>query len=219
MTENSELMTIEEVAKYLRVSERTVYDWAQEKEIPCGKLGTVWRFRRSEIEQWVNSRLGNASRTPDFSGINLRVVLESARVLQLACTHKVEALDALIGVLATAPGVKDKKALAEGVYYREKLMSTGIGMGIAVPHVRLDSIDHIVMAAASCQNPITDYESLDNQPVRLIFMIAAGKNQHAQHIKVLAAISSRLKQSALQESLLLAPDGAAFVDILAGREG
>ncbi len=45
-----DILTIEEVAKYLRVSERTVYDWAQKGEIPSGKIGTVWRFKKSEIE-------------------------------------------------------------------------------------------------------------------------------------------------------------------------
>ena len=52
-----DILTIEEVAKYLRVSERTVYDWAQKGEIPAGKIGTVWRFKKSEIEKWVNERL------------------------------------------------------------------------------------------------------------------------------------------------------------------
>jgi len=44
-----DILTIEEVAKYLRVSERTVYDWAQKGEIPSGKIGTVWRFKKTEM--------------------------------------------------------------------------------------------------------------------------------------------------------------------------
>ena len=51
------ILTIDEVAKYLRVSERTVYDWAHKGEIPAGKIGTVWRFKKSEIEKWVDHRL------------------------------------------------------------------------------------------------------------------------------------------------------------------
>jgi PTS system nitrogen regulatory IIA component len=56
---DDDILTIEEVAKYLRVSERTVYDWAQKGEIPAGKIGTVWRFKKSEIERWVNERLSS----------------------------------------------------------------------------------------------------------------------------------------------------------------
>ena len=55
-----DILTIEEVAKYLRVSERTVYDWAQKGEIPAGKIGTVWRFKKSEIENWVNEKLSSS---------------------------------------------------------------------------------------------------------------------------------------------------------------
>ena len=59
---DDDILTIEEVAKYLRVSERTVYDWAQKGEIPSGKIGTVWRFKKSEIEKWVNDRLSSGAR-------------------------------------------------------------------------------------------------------------------------------------------------------------
>jgi len=45
---DDDILTIEEVAKYLRVSERTVYDWAQKGEIPSGKIGTVWRFKKAK---------------------------------------------------------------------------------------------------------------------------------------------------------------------------
>ena len=54
-----DILTIEEVASYLRVSDRTVYDWAQKGEIPAGKIGTVWRFKKSEVEKWVNERLSS----------------------------------------------------------------------------------------------------------------------------------------------------------------
>ena len=59
-----EIMTIEEVAEYLRVSERTVYDWAQKGQLPGGKLGTTWRFKRTDIEHWVSSRLGATPPAP-----------------------------------------------------------------------------------------------------------------------------------------------------------
>ncbi len=56
---SSEILTIEEVARYLRVSERTVYEWAQKGEIPAGKIGTVWRFKKDDIESWVDERLAS----------------------------------------------------------------------------------------------------------------------------------------------------------------
>ena len=64
-----DILTIDEVANYLRVSERTVYDWAQKGEIPSGKIGTVWRFKKSEIEKWVNDRLSSSARPAAPSSI------------------------------------------------------------------------------------------------------------------------------------------------------
>lgn len=51
-----EIMTLPEVADYLRVTERTIYDWAQKGKIPAVKLGSAWRFKRSEIERWMEER-------------------------------------------------------------------------------------------------------------------------------------------------------------------
>ena len=64
-----DILTIDEVANYLRVSERTVYDWAQKGEIPSGKIGTVWRFKKSEIEKWVNDSLSSNARPAAPSSI------------------------------------------------------------------------------------------------------------------------------------------------------
>ncbi len=55
-TEN-EIMTLEEVAAYLRLKPQTIYKWAQEKRIPAAKLGKEWRFRRSIIDRWLDERM------------------------------------------------------------------------------------------------------------------------------------------------------------------
>ena len=64
-----DILTLEEVAAYLRVSERTVYDWANKGEIPCGKLGTTWRFKRSEVERWVDATSGSPARLFGLDGV------------------------------------------------------------------------------------------------------------------------------------------------------
>ena len=76
-----DILTIEEVAKYLRVSDRTVYDWAQKGEIPAGKFGTVWRFKKSEIENWVNARLSSSSFKQDDSQVQLKNILSPDRIV------------------------------------------------------------------------------------------------------------------------------------------
>lgn len=57
MDSNDTIMTLEEVAEYLRVRPQTIYTWAQEKKIPAAKLGKEWRFRKSMIDKWFNDRI------------------------------------------------------------------------------------------------------------------------------------------------------------------
>ena len=216
--EDYELLTIEEVAKMLRVSERTVYEWAQKGEIPAGKFGSAWRFKRADISKWIDSRLKSPKRPFMTAPLDLGAVLEPGRVVFLDSRTKEDALTVLVDVLAQAPQVHDRDELLGQVFRREELMSTGIGLGVAVPHVRLNSVDDLVMAVGVCREPLTDYESLDGEPVRIICMIAAKTDQHAKHIKALSAVSKRLKDEKVRKAILDAESPADVYALLMGTE-
>jgi PTS system nitrogen regulatory IIA component len=209
-----EILTLEEVALYLRVSERTVYDWANKGEIPCGKLGTTWRFKRSEIAQWVDRKLTVPRRTSPPGSVALREILTPERVLLLDCEGKEEALRALAEVLGQAPEVGNPEELTREVFAREQLMSTGIGRGVGVPHVRLASVKDLVMAVGVNARDLSDYASLDERPVRILCMLAARDDQHAQYLKTLAAVSNLLKDDGLREALVDATDPATVYALL-----
>lgn len=145
-------------------------------------------------------------------------VLAPQRVLILESTAKADVLRGMADCLATVPEIQDRDALIQGIFRREELMSTGIGMGVAVPHVRLESVTGPVMSAAVCRNPVVDYESLDGEPVRLVFMIAAGRYQHAEYIRLLSSLSLRFKCEKLRNSLIAAPDPLAFYRTLVEQE-
>jgi PTS system nitrogen regulatory IIA component len=202
---NDAIMTIEEVAKYIKVSERTVLDWAQKGEIPAGKLGNVWRFKQSEVDIWINKKL--VSKEKVDSGINdLKNILAHERVLITDFSNKRDMLTALISSLSEAPQVKDPEELEKTIWEREKLMSTGIGLGIGIPHVRIYSVSDIAVSIAVNKTGIMDYQSLDNVPVRIVFMVAAAYNQHSDYLKLLASISTLLKDESFREKLLAAED-------------
>lgn len=198
-----DILTIEEVAKYLRVSDRTVYDWAQKGEIPAGKIGTVWRFKKSEVENWVNERLssGYGARKVD-TAIEVNKILSPNRVVFINQSSKQDALTELAGVLATAPQVKRADELLNEILKREELMSTAIGRGIAIPHVRLSSVSDLVMAVGICKTPVVDFQTLDDKPVNLLIMIAAAYNQHTYYLKTLSYFSAKLKIQDFRESIL-----------------
>ncbi len=200
-----DILTIEEVAKYLRVSERTVYDWAQKGEIPSGKIGTVWRFKKSEVEKWVNDRLSSSSRSLRMDiPHQVKSILSPERIVFLNHQTKHDALVELSQNLATAPQIKDAKELEEEILKREELMSTAIGRGIAIPHVRLSSVTDLVVSVGISRADIIDFQPLDDTPVRLLFMIAAAYNQHSYYLQTLSFFSARLKNQELRDALLAA---------------
>ncbi|MDR1418926.1 MAG: PTS sugar transporter subunit IIA [Treponema sp.] len=199
-----DILTIEEVAKYLRVSERTVYDWAQKGEIPAGKIGTVWRFKKTEIEKWVNSRLTAQNLEPQFDAIQVESIISPDRIVFLNYSSKRDALLAMAENLAGAPQVKNREELAAEIIKREDLMSTAIGRGIAIPHVRLASVTDLVVSVGVSRVGIVDFQALDDEPVRLLLMIAASYNQHAYYLQTLSFFSARLKKANLRNALLQA---------------
>ena len=202
---DDDILTIEEVARYLRVSERTVYDWAQKGEIPSGKIGTVWRFKKTEIERWVNERLSsNRPSSGVFSVVQIQNILSPDRILFLNYSKKRDALVALAENLAGAPQIKSRQELVAEILRREELMSTAIGRGIAIPHVRLSSVTDLVVSVGVSQIDVIDFQSLDDVPVRLLFMIAAAYNQHAYYLQTLSFFSSKLKNNELRSSLIAA---------------
>jgi len=206
-----EIMTIEEVAAYLRVSERTVYDWAQKGDLPGGKLGTTWRFKREDVENWVDSRISKKSSQAIPSGGNgSKALLSPDRVMVMESADKDAVLTKLVDALATSPLVKNRDGLLKGILAREELMSTGIGFGVGVPHVRIDSVSDLVMAVAVCKKPISSYASLDNKPVHIVCMLAARPDQHAKYIRTLSAVSSCLKDAETRKKII-ASDDPAFI--------
>ncbi|MDR1174429.1 MAG: PTS sugar transporter subunit IIA [Treponema sp.] len=211
---DDDILTIEEVAKYLRVSERTVYDWAQKGEIPSGKIGTVWRFKKSDIEKWVDDRLSGHRFDTQPAAVHLDSIISPDRILFLDYSHKRDALLALADNLALAPQVKNRQELGQEILKRDELMSTAIGRGIAIPHVRLASVTDLVVSVGISHTLISDFSTLDDEPVRLIFMIAAAFNQHTYYLQTLSFFSARLKNRELRDSLLKAQSTREVYDLL-----
>ena len=210
------ILTIDEVAKYLRVSERTVYDWAQRGEIPSGKIGTVWRFKRSEIVNWVNDRLTNRflSRNEE---INPETLISPDRILFLNYPSKRDVLMALADNLSMAPQIKNPQELKTEIIKREELMTTAIGLGIAIPHVRLTSVTDLVVSVGVSSVDIIDFTALDDEPVRFLIMIAAASNHHAYYLKTLSYFSNQLKHRELFNALLAAKTTNEVYSLLTDR--
>ncbi|MDR1866957.1 MAG: PTS sugar transporter subunit IIA [Treponema sp.] len=209
------ILTIDEVARYLRVSERTVYDWAQKGEIPSGKLGTVWRFKRSDIERWVNDKLSlNSGVYRTVMTVPIESLLSVERIILMECETKQEVLTTLTETISSVPQIKDRHELLQEILRREELMSTAVGRGIAFPHVRLFSITDLVVALGINAKGTTDFQALDEEPVRIICMIVAAYHQHTAYLQTLSLFNTRLRNPKLRESLINASSPLEVYHIL-----
>lgn len=193
-----EIMTVEEVAEYLRTSERTVLNWTNDGNLPGGKMGSVWRFRRDDINRWVNEQLRNR---PSHEIRSLQDVITPDAVAVLKETSKADVLNRLVEKMSKMPMIKNPELLAEAIHRREGMMSTAIGLQLGVPHVRLTSVSDLAVCVGLSKG-IEDYEAIDGQPVRLIVMIAAREDQHAEHLRVVSLVSQRMRDDDARARIL-----------------
>jgi nitrogen PTS system EIIA component len=149
--------------------------------------------------------------------MDLKNIFHEENCLLLKESSKTEALSEMIESLCSAGYVDNGEDLQREIFYREQLMSTGIGMGIAVPHVRYRGVTEPVAALGIAAKGIDDYESIDNDPVTLVVMIIVGENQHKLHIRLLSRIMERLKDSGRRESLIAAASGAEIFRLITGE--
>lgn len=145
--------------------------------------------------------------------------LLGGRIFILNGKHsKNDVLKVLIDSVAEVEGMIPREDLEWGVQHRESIMSTGIGNGIAVPHVRSENIEQACMALAIVPDGISDYQSPDTKPVQLVFLIAAGGSQRAKHLKILAAIGSLFYDGRLKAAFLASSDPKNCLEILVRAE-
>ncbi len=134
-------------------------------------------------------------------GIEVIDYLDVSRIVDLNATSKKEALEELIGVICKSEVITDPDVYAKAIFDREKLMSTGIGYHIAIPHARDKSIKDFVIALGRCKKGL-EYESIDDQPVNIIFMIGASDKQDKEYIKLLSKLMLRLKKDDLTRQII-----------------
>jgi len=120
-------------------------------------------------------------------------------VANLRATSKKQAIQDLAKRAAEITGLHER-AIFDVLMEREKLGTTGVGNGIAIPHGKLPNLDRLYGLFARLENPI-DFQSIDEQPVDLIFLLLAPETAGADHLKALARVSRLLRDQAACEKL------------------
>ena len=137
--------------------------------------------------------------------------------VKLDVADKDDALKKIIDLAAKSNKILDIEKVSRTIYEREKLVSTGVGKGFAIPHGKTDSISDVVAAFAITKEPI-DFDSIDGEPVRFIFLLIGKENLLNTHIKLLSRISRLMNKDEFRDRLLEADSPEEVLKIFKEEE-
>lgn len=211
-------LSVKDAARILNVSEKTIYRWIKQQVVPAYQINEQYRFNRSELLDWATSRRiqispeifqeseQNKNPLPSLSD-----ALKSGGIsYRIEGKDKPSVLRSIVDVL-NLPEEVDREFLYQVLMARETLGSTGIGDGIAIPHVRNPVVLHVSkpsMTLCFLDHPI-DFGAIDGQPVSILFTLISPTVR--AHLHMLSRLSfvlqnqvfkTALKQQALREELM-----------------
>ncbi len=128
------------------------------------------------------------------------------------CSSKKRALEIISEIAASHTG-QNSTELFECMLSREKMGSTGIGNGIAIPHARMTSSDNAVAVLLQCEEPI-EFDSIDNRPVDLLFALLVPEEQCKEHLKTLSSMAERLNDKQILKQLRKAQSDEELYNIM-----
>jgi PTS system nitrogen regulatory IIA component len=141
------------------------------------------------------------------------LVSPNAVIPALKANNKKQALQEIAAKAAELTGQSDR-AIFEILLQREKLGSTGVGNGVAIPHGKLSKLGHVFGLFARLDRPI-DFEALDSQPVDLVFLLLAPEGAGADHLKALARVARLLRDPEVARKLRDSSNAEALYAVLA----
>ena len=150
--------------------------------------------------------------------ITITDILDPACIqLNMEVKDKAEALHAMVELLARGGKVRDKAALTTVILERERLMSTGIGNGVALPHGKTNAVDRSMVALATLQSPI-DFDALDDEPVSIILLLVGTEGNVGVHLRLLSRISRMVGSDQFRTALMNAKSVENVMSLLGSHE-
>lgn len=208
-------MTMSDVAEVLKVSEKTVSRMLQEGTIPGFKIANQWRFYRDDFHTWIdekrndrenNARVGLASMlSNETESVPVsRLTEESLIITDIPQVHRDSVLGILSEALLAEGTITDQDKFLSGLIAREDMMSTGVGGGIAIPHLRNPSdqpVEKPRLVIGTCPAGL-DWNAFDREPVRLFMLPVSG--DEVTHLRILSAIRRALVVDGIVDSIVQA---------------
>jgi PTS system nitrogen regulatory IIA component len=202
-------LLVKDAARLLDVSEKTIYRWIKQGSIPAYRLNDQYRFNRAELLEWATARRIAVSpdifREAETEASSLPHLLEALQAggihYRISGADKEAVLRQVVDTMRL-PEEVDPQFLYEVLLAREALGSTGIGDGIAIPHVRNPVILHLqrpMIALSFLERPI-DFGALDGKPVSVLFTLVSPTVR--AHLHLLSRLSYALKDATFKKEVL-----------------
>jgi nitrogen PTS system EIIA component len=201
-------LTVRDAAEMLNVTEEVVYRWIREENIPVHRVSDHYRFHRAELLEWATTRgirvsseqfrghLGNGKTQPRLSD-----ALEAGGVYyDVAGSNRESVLRAVVKLMPIEE--EDRDLIYDFLIAREAAGSTGIGDGIAIPHVRNPVVLHVPHPAVTLcflQKPV-DFGAIDGQPVSTVFSLVSGTIR--SHLYLLSRLSAALLDPKFKDAVM-----------------
>lgn len=197
-----DILTLAEVADYLKISDKTLLKMVNKKEIPCAKIANQWRFSRAMINDWLTSKMevlpqNDLSRLIekqyDFVPIS-RLIDEENIILNLESNDREGVINELADKAFSSKLISNISLFKRKLLEREEITSTAIGNGIAIPHTRIPSAEVVnepkIVIGFSKKG--IDFNSHDGDITSLFFLLIS--DSEAVHLRVLSRLSRILKE-------------------------
>lgn len=193
-------LVVRNVAQLFNVSEKTVYRWIDQGVLPAYRINDQYRFNRAELLEWATSRRMNVSpeifAEPESSTTPVPGLVEALQTggifYRIGGTDKESVLRAVVETLRL-PEEVDREFLLRVLLAREALESTGIGEGIAIPHVRNPVVLHVMrpLITLCFLEQAVDFGALDGKPVQIVFSLISPTVR--AHLRLLSRLSFALQ--------------------------
>jgi PTS system nitrogen regulatory IIA component len=221
--DNDEILTLTEIAGYLKVSEKTILRMVQSGQFPGVKVSNQWRFVRAIVDDWLSTRMHAAPTTSllDVVGTGLqvipltRLVSNKRIILHVKSGKREDILAQLVEPLERGRVVRDAREYVRRLVAREEVVSTAIGHGLAIPHVREPEETAVTtpcIVLGICRQG-ADFGALDGGKTHLFAMPCAGSE--SAHLRLLARISLLFRRPGVLGAMIDARTKKAVMAVLA----
>jgi PTS system nitrogen regulatory IIA component len=200
-------LTVRDVAGLLKVSEKTAYRWIDQGVLPAYRVNEQYRFNRAELLEWATSRKMNVStelfEEPESNTPlpGLADALQAGGIFyRVSGTDKASVLRAVVEHMRL-PEEVDREFLLRVLIARENLQSTGVGDGIAIPHVRNPIVLHVSrpLITLCFLERAVDYEALDGKPVGALFSLVSPTVR--AHLRMLSRLAFALHDAGFKSAV------------------